>query len=542
MITNVRLQNYKAFRDVDIDIKPVTILLGANSVGKSSIIQFFSLLKQTAVNSLITESAPLKTYGYYANMGLVDNLFHNKNTEIPFSFSISFQSKTLSRDLRNTFSEYVNTLTNLCYFLPIKGLLEWRGKSVRLDDKNMFHQLVSDLKSSLTKENLDRYRDNINFAISQNSLLRIDDFEIAGIHDFMSVYDFLNDLQKEAKAKDCRFTVEYQLSYDQYGLRITMIRILVANKKILEIVINNDFIEVTSDLAEINERTRSGITGNFHSHDNIFECIDIISGKAKIETAGNTMSNFISQVAIIILNDFRKNFSSYSVNQIGPLRASPQRYYLLDQESYALSPDFSKGESIVMALKSYKTLKNNVNKWLDKFEFNINVERSEEVIHHLKVSQNKLDLNIMDVGFGVSQILPILVQCFFSKEETLTTIEQPEIHLHPQMQAQLANLFVEVSTEKKRNLIIETHSEYMLRRLRRLVADPKYDTINANDVGIYFFEGKDIANEKDYVTVKKLPMSKTGQFEWPDLFYRTEMEDNIEFMKFQINENIHDND
>jgi hypothetical protein len=533
MITNIRLQNYKAFQDVSIDIKPITILLGANSVGKSSVIQFFSLLKQTAANTLINEPSPLKTCGYYANMGLVDNLFHNKDTGSPFSFSISFVSKTLNRDLRHTFDEYVGAVTRLGYFLPIKGLLKWRKEFIQSDDRAKFHQFVSDLISSLPKENLDRYRENLNYAISQNSLLRIDDLETGGVHELMAVYDFLNTLQKDAKPKGCQFTVTYQLSYKSSGLHITMIQILVSSKKIIEILIDNDYIEVISEMAEINERTRSGVTNNFHSYDNIFECINTQTNDGKNEVISTTMSNYLSSVAMDILNDLRKEFSSYSVNHMGPLRAFPQRYYLLDQEAYALSPDFSKGESIVQALKNSKPLTSKVNKWLEIFGFDINVERSEEVIHHLKVSQNKLDLNILDVGFGISQILPILVQCFFAKEDTLTTIEQPEIHLHPQMQAQLANLFVEVSTEKNRNLVIETHSEYMLRRLRLLVADPKHKEVGANDVGIYFFEGKDISNGKDYVTVRELPMSKTGKFEWPEEFYKTDMEDNIAFLQLQ---------
>jgi len=541
MITNISLQNYKAFQKISIDIRPITIFLGANSVGKSSIIQFFSLLKQTAANTLINENAPLKTYGYYVNMGLIDNLFHNKDTQNPFSFSISFNSKTIPRYFRNIFSAYVSTVANLGYFLPIKGLLKWRSEFIQPSDRDKFYQFVSDLFTSLPKENIDRYRDNLSFAISQNSLLRIEDLETGGIHDFMAVYDFLNKLQKEARTKGCNFTVKYELTYTSLGLRITTCRILVAEMQLLEIKIGLDYVEVVSDLAELNEGTRSGVLTNFHSYDNIFECISFPTNNGKTEQKGTTMSNYISQVAISILNEFRKEFSAYSVNHMGPLRASPQRYYILDQEAYALSPDFSKGESIVQALKTNRTLKSKVGKWLDAFGFDINVERSEEVIHHLKVSQNKLDLNIMDVGFGISQILPILVQCFFAKEDSLTTIEQPEIHLHPQMQAQLANLFVEVSTEKKRNLIIETHSEYMLRRLRRLVADPAYDKVNANNVGIYFFEGKDLSAGKDYVMVRELPMSATGQFEWPKLFYETEMDDNLKFIQFQMNENIHTN-
>jgi len=74
-----------------------------------------------------------------------------------------------------------------------------------------------------------------------------------------------------------------------------------------------------------------------------------------------------------------------------------------------------------------------------------------------------------DVGFGISQVLPIIVQGFLSKDDSITIIEQPEIHLHPMMQSDLADLFIDViesTTTNGKILFIETHSESILKRLR----------------------------------------------------------------------------
>ncbi|RYZ75918.1 MAG: hypothetical protein EOP04_32710, partial [Proteobacteria bacterium] len=96
------------------------------------------------------------------------------------------------------------------------------------------------------------------------------------------------------------------------------------------------------------------------------------------------------------------------------------------------------------------------------------------------------ELDIADVGFGISQILPVIVQCFLSKTNSFTVIEQPEIHLHPKMQADLTDLFIEVlGDEKDKCLIVETHSEYLLNRLRLRIAQGK---ISRDDVAIYFVE------------------------------------------------------
>ena len=106
--------------------------------------------------------------------------------------------------------------------------------------------------------------------------------------------------------------------------------------------------------------------------------------------------------------------------------------------------------------------------------------RIKDIIHQIVVKQNSLDLDITDVGFGVSQVLPVIIQGFLSKERSITLVEQPEIHLHPKMQADLADLFIDIAINKNvkkgsssKYLIIETHSEYLLKRLRRRISENK---------------------------------------------------------------------
>jgi hypothetical protein len=94
--------------------------------------------------------------------------------------------------------------------------------------------------------------------------------------------------------------------------------------------------------------------------------------------------------------------------------------------------------------------------------------------------------NLIDVGYGVSQALPIIVESVMPGPSTLL-IQQPEVHLHPRAQAALGTFFAEVTAQKQRRFVVETHSDYLIDRVRLAVAQK---TIDPNDVLIVFLERK----------------------------------------------------
>jgi hypothetical protein len=94
--------------------------------------------------------------------------------------------------------------------------------------------------------------------------------------------------------------------------------------------------------------------------------------------------------------------------------------------------------------------------------------------------------NIMDVGYGVSQILPILVECSREKFEQAFLIQQPEIHLHPRAQAAIGTFFGDLVAKKKKRFVIETHSDYIIDRVCMDVRDKK--SLKPEDVVILYFE------------------------------------------------------
>ena len=142
----------------------------------------------------------------------------------------------------------------------------------------------------------------------------------------------------------------------------------------------------------------------------------------------------------------------------------------------------------------------------------------------VKTHANAPEVKITDVGFGVSQVLPVLVQAFYCPPNSTVWMEQPEIHLHPQVQAELADVFISAirSSEKgnARNvqLIIESHSEHFLNRLQRRIAEGE---ITPDDVAIYFCKRAGSATELEALEVNLL-----GDIEnWPENFFGDEMAD-----------------
>ena len=98
--------------------------------------------------------------------------------------------------------------------------------------------------------------------------------------------------------------------------------------------------------------------------------------------------------------------------------------------------------------------------------------------------------NLIDVGYGVSQVLPVITELLRSDAPPLFLLQQPEVHLHPSAQAALGSLFCQIASPS-RQLIIETHSDYLLDRVRMDVRDGKTRTKPA-DVSILFFERGDL--------------------------------------------------
>ncbi|MFB3042023.1 MAG: DUF3696 domain-containing protein, partial [Candidatus Poribacteria bacterium] len=128
------------------------------------------------------------------------------------------------------------------------------------------------------------------------------------------------------------------------------------------------------------------------------------------------------------------------------------------------------------------------------------------------------EVHMADIGFGVSQILPVLILCYYVPEGSIIIIEQPEVHLHPKVQADLADVFIDVVKERNVQIILESHSEHLLRRLQRRIAE---EEISADKTALYFCR-----IEEGTSAIEQLDVDEYGNIRnWPQGFFGDEMGD-----------------
>lgn len=232
-----------------------------------------------------------------------------------------------------------------------------------------------------------------------------------------------------------------------------------------------------------------------------------------------------------------------SVYYLGPLREHPRRIYSWSGET----PESvgQKGEFAVAAILAASAQDRKLNRgpkkhltrfnafiaqWLkdlgiiESFAVKPVSEGRKEYEVVVKTHTTASDVKITDVGFGVSQVLPALVQAFYCPPNSTIWMEQPEIHLHPQVQAELADVFIsatqarENTKERHVQLIIESHSEHFLNRLQRRVAE---GAVAPEDVAVYFCRRTGSVTE-----LEPLSLNMFGEIEnWPDNFFGDEMKD-----------------
>ena len=121
--------------------------------------------------------------------------------------------------------------------------------------------------------------------------------------------------------------------------------------------------------------------------------------------------------------------------------------------------------------------------------------------------------NLIDVGYGVSQALPVAVESIIAPEHTRLLIQQPEVHLHPRAQAALGSLFARLAGSHGKQFVVETHSDFIMDRVRTEVAK---GTISAQDVIILYLE-----KEQGKTTVYPIEIGETGGILNPPPSYRS---------------------
>lgn len=275
-------------------------------------------------------------------------------------------------------------------------------------------------------------------------------------------------------------------------------------------------------------------------------------GKSKIShfsikrflKSGFVGGSFPRQIIVQILNqhdrtpeaNFNDLFTLMQVKtveesvSIAPIRTRPERTY--DQTTETFSPEGGHIPFVLAKILS-ESSSNRQNKLLasalERFGEESGLFKTIKVKNlgkkgsdpfQVQVNVSGKPVNLIDVGYGVSQSLPVLIESVLAANEKRILIQQPEVHLHPKAQAALGTFFVDLAVNDNKEFVVETHSDYIVDRIRQEIASGR---IKNDSVSILYFEREGLETK-----VYPLSLDKTGNVlnapdSYRNFFLREEM-------------------
>ncbi|MGO4196748.1 DUF3696 domain-containing protein [Rhizobium sp. YAF28] len=490
------LENMRRLRHVPpIEIRPITLLVGKNSSGKSTFLRTFPLLRQ----SLMTRtSSPILWYGDLVDFGDFHSVISDGRAKtISLSFGVDgyisgrgfspqerFQPRRRVRhpvDVKLTMAEE-------------EGKVSLNHLSFTYDKGESRFDVHLDAEGDLTK--LQFNETDVSSVLSE----AVVNFKPGSFLPEMSIRLAGND-------KDGYY-------FDETILFRTNFRNLVAphvNKRMGEHQLEM-FAYIFLELSDLSDASLQDLASKMNAK-GLKRIIEDIRGKDTFRLRQRLFQlhhvyRFI-RIVPAVFTELRAILST--TLYIGPMRARSERYYRYQDLAVSeIDPD---GKNFPMFLNSLNDeLREDFSTWVaDRFGYGVEVEqRSGHISINLKVGN--YTTNIVDNGYGISQILPVLGQIWWAStgvggrtsqtrrgQGSILVIEQPELHLHPAHQALIADAIVAERGNKGGGapspvqFIIETHSEALVNRLGELVA---LGQIEPEDVQILIFEGEDDPTER----------------------------------------------
>ncbi len=529
MLHALELENFKAFgKRARIPFAPITLIFGENSAGKSTILQALYLLKQTLESRDTT--APLLPR---ADNGIVD--------------LGSFQEMIFDHDLKRTLSIRVGTK------LDREFAIEFSFKRRSLEEEVLLEQIsIYDGKSSkcLAKfQPLDTTEDPEEFwmrmgyppPIPHNLSVPSKSSTVECVwltaepEYWMSEFAWCKENKEEIRKQ---FKSEKSRLEDQLLQRET----------------NEGKDSVTETIRQLNTWDRkeidfTSVALEFLSSD--FDLKTYISKRCEEEM--NTVLNlegplpdlwlserdsFIERSRSLLYaryDDSRKVFhiGDYVINigeeleqtlkalfPISPFRKPPKRWYIFRGTS---PQDVGyQGDLLPDLLLRRPELVDETNGWLEKLNIGHkltvkSMQADSGDLFEVRLidirRKEPVSVALPDVGFGISQLLPFIVQSLAS-EERIISIEQPEVHVHPRLQADLGDLLAAaIKKENPNQFLVETHSEHLILRLQRLVRNK---LLEPEDVSVIY-----VSRRPEGAKAERLHLDEDGDFidEWPKGFF-----------------------
>lgn len=595
-MSKIAFQNYKAFRDAELTIKPINILMGTNGSGKSSILQLLMLLNQSQ-NRLPNEKiSSIRLNGHVCSMGAIDNLFFGKNTTEPIEISfildnlaIADVSSTIIKEacdgLKTATEQSLYFLGYISNSVPDKAITAEINKTIDLtikeESKSIYttegfkvlakeyttvRALVQRSEKLVPKEEKDRFFfrrggpllprqvKRPRTYISRAILPRSSDISSTDLGHALNFISFINDLRGPCVLTYVLSKETTEVGKQEIRLEVSALRLDTGDstpkKQILgfskkdhseefDYLVETDLdIRSILDYREIGKNTFDGskfILNNIRRS-------DVDRGRSQFfHTSRESPPSFQTMTGSLVarwLGVLEQKVSSHyqdcEMVAVKPLRGFPRRYY----DAYG-AEHRDETFDILEALKHDGSVKSFINSWVRRFGIEIDAEEYEDFLGKIYTRRDfcgqKVDIDLIDSGFGFSQVLPILYLGAVADADAFFLVEQPEIHLHPRMQAELADFFIDLYNFKRKEqggnfrMVIETHSEYLVKRLSRRIGEKTFQSFDhestapsANDVSMWFTEK---ASDGYSTSVRSVDLGEYGEIAWPSEFFETRNED-----------------
>lgn len=580
MINKWILDNFKSIESrEELEFRPLTIFTGANSSGKSTILQSVLLVSQTMQSSIVSRSIVLnggiKKFGSYSD--IVNQRDYKKDLTVGFEISeIDMSHKKYGGpwvdsvdSLKCNFSVSAKKDEDLQPFLKHLYLYctDGSGKDAELSMSRLNTPAEDVLAISKTMKNPPTKEE-----LMYKSMIRVsDDFTHvrfdgdpfansvgATFTHFLPemIVSFFNKYERIAEYVNDRF---HRGFHPRIWNRFeeedsTLLRGIFEEKmEYLKKHVTNSSFSLT-EIDDLNKEIESAwdLFVRRGRMDSFLDLIDLC--KLTVDEKDEILKSIIDEILnlppyyetsripaqFIPGIDLIKEYFSEHIWYLGPLREEPKAIYPLESdgsmtdvgyrgENAAAVFDFNRTRKIdnispsvfddlsdVRMKKKRTTFEKAIKEWLVYLDVASDIDSDDrgKIGHTMQISTDlEIKQDLTHVGVGVSQVLPILVTTLLAEPGDIIILEQPELHLHPKVQTRLADFFVAMNALGKQCLI-ETHSEYLINRLRYFVATSNTSKV-ADDTMIYFVEKEGGHSKYRPVTINKYGVIE----EWPDGFF-----------------------
>lgn len=464
MITKIDIANLRSFEgESPFDLAPITLVYGPNSSGKSTLIKALGLLKQTLGPTGVFSTAerpPLVLEGPIVDFGTFTNAVHKHDRNRPIYVGLQFADRTddSDDDLRTGSSD-----EDLIYAgLEFSYDLSAPGGAI---------QTAATLGEGDIRVRFERPRTGEKFSLhDQEQLLALLESHIDP-----------NDPHAQSVLRELREKL--------------------SGEDVLQFL-SSGFFPALPDAGYLDNSESDKHFGTW------FE--------GTVYRRVGALDNLLTKLSYL-----------------GPVRAAPARFQSLASGHLDTTHVGAGGEHVTRVLAQNRNgILDRVNDWLRRLDIQYSLAVHKlpsdatgtdigDLVATALIDRSGTAITPQDVGFGISQLLPVVVEALANEKSTIC-IEQPEIHIHPRLQGDFADLLLESASVRKNQLIIETHSENLiLRLLRRLRNDDPWLTPKKIAI-IYVDTGDDGCANPTQITI-----SDRGEFnqEWPDGFFDERYDD-----------------